>query len=855
VHTYEQIELRGISQCMNLKSPQLVTIFDVKYGDDGRPWVIMEFVNGPSLRELIDASPSGLGPAKAAFFLREIGKGLTYLHECGIVHRDLKPGNIFYENGFVKIGDYGLSKTMSITRHSGQTVAVGTLHYMAPEIGEGRYDRSIDIYALGALLYEMITGQVPFFGSSPAEVLMKHLTADVNVDEVDEPFRSTIRKAMAKNPADRFQSVQEMVDAIFGSEEIRSSVTQVTPESLTMVAGRVAGRIGSTPPPQYGPRRARNPNENWAERFADRMAEAGDRIRDAGDRFAERMAGAGKKWNKTAAAPYPAGNFSAAQDSMPTAARILLSLMVVFLASFIAMSNTNNGHEPVVLLMVGLGIVGAAIGALLSWQLVMPGVAGESDWVKRLALGAPAAFGSSILSFPFWISSQGRHFSLMAAMEAAFVCLILLQWDLRLSPQRKERFSVGHLFTAGILALVLSGMFDSDPPIVIAIVAGASLAASLLAPWDRSRRGVVTTGGADAAFRVAFNLNAKAAPAAPPAEAVADSTGQTPPPIPQSASTPPGKSKKHSFWRSFAFCALLITFYLFFLQLLGHARNGDASPVWAGILLPTVALLFAFSVMRGNQTKSRAHWFGPAAIAIALICMVALLVPIHSVNGMPVLPILIPALALLFGLFVFRGGSMSTAQASSIPGAPSDSFITLGGVATGLTRFALTATGSALLVFSLLLTIAVVSDLPGLFASGSLDPQMPEKLTQVFGTENWPHLLAEIGIVACFIIGSLSIVLFTLARRSRSALHILRAIAGVLVLFAAAISFGHALPDWADFVPLSTPGATADWYFNHVDAHRALVSVMIALLGYTILFWPAHRAAPKPPPVTESAPK
>ncbi|MGA2231967.1 MAG: serine/threonine-protein kinase, partial [Tepidisphaeraceae bacterium] len=153
VHTYEQIELRGISQCMNLKSPHLVTIFDVKYGDDGRPWVIMEFVNGPSLRELLDAAPSGLGSAKAAFFLREIGKGLTYLHDCGIVHRDLKPGNIFYENGYVKIGDYGLSKTMSVTRHSGQTVAVGTLHYMAPEIGEGRYDRSIDIYALGALLF------------------------------------------------------------------------------------------------------------------------------------------------------------------------------------------------------------------------------------------------------------------------------------------------------------------------------------------------------------------------------------------------------------------------------------------------------------------------------------------------------------------------------------------------------------------------------------------------------------------------------------------------------------------------------------------------------------------------------
>src|SRR5580704_7803216 len=99
VNTYEQVELRGISQCMNLKNPHLVTIFDVKYGSDGRPWVIMEYVAGPSLREILDGAPSGLGTAKAAFSHREVGKGLPYLHACGIVHRDLGRVNIFYENG------------------------------------------------------------------------------------------------------------------------------------------------------------------------------------------------------------------------------------------------------------------------------------------------------------------------------------------------------------------------------------------------------------------------------------------------------------------------------------------------------------------------------------------------------------------------------------------------------------------------------------------------------------------------------------------------------------------------------------------------------------------------------------
>src|SRR3954451_11009918 len=222
---YEQIELRGISQCMNLKSPHLVTIFDVKYNDQGKPFVIMEFVAGPNLRQLIDESPAGIGTQKAAFFLREIGKGLTYLHDCGIVHRDLKPANIFYENGYVKIGDYGLSKAISASHRSAQTVTVGTLHYMAPEVGNGCYDRSVDIYALGALLYEMLTGQPPFFGVSPAEVLMKHISAAVCLDGIEEPFATVVRRALEKDPARRYQSVQEMVEGVFGAEHIRQSVS------------------------------------------------------------------------------------------------------------------------------------------------------------------------------------------------------------------------------------------------------------------------------------------------------------------------------------------------------------------------------------------------------------------------------------------------------------------------------------------------------------------------------------------------------------------------------------------------------------------------------------------------------
>jgi serine/threonine protein kinase len=189
------VELRGVSNCINLKSPYLVSIFDVKKNADGEYFIVMEYCSGPSLRDLLIAEPKGFAPEKAAFFCREIAKGLAYLHDRGIVHRDLKPGNIFFDDGYVKIGDYGLSKFIAVSRHSAQTASVGTVHYMAPEIGSGDYSKGVDIYALGVMLYEMVLGKVPFEGSSMAEVLMKHLTTQPQLDELSPQFGKVIRKA------------------------------------------------------------------------------------------------------------------------------------------------------------------------------------------------------------------------------------------------------------------------------------------------------------------------------------------------------------------------------------------------------------------------------------------------------------------------------------------------------------------------------------------------------------------------------------------------------------------------------------------------------------------------------------
>src|SRR5262245_3091044 len=206
-----EVELRGVGQCLNLKHPNLIDLYDIRYDDQGDAWVVMEYVAGASLKDTIDRNPNGLPLEQVNFWFRGIAEGVAYLHEHGIVHRDLKPGNIFEDAGYVKIGDYGLSKFISTSRRSGQTESVGTFHYMAPEIGKGVYGKEIDIYALGIVLFEMITGRTPFDGESSQEIIMKHLTADPDLSGVPQPFRTIVQRALQKDPEKRFHNAAEMV--------------------------------------------------------------------------------------------------------------------------------------------------------------------------------------------------------------------------------------------------------------------------------------------------------------------------------------------------------------------------------------------------------------------------------------------------------------------------------------------------------------------------------------------------------------------------------------------------------------------------------------------------------------------
>jgi hypothetical protein len=211
VQQHLDVELRGVGQCLNLKHTHLVSVYDILKAENDETWIVMEYMAGESLDQVLARHPQGLPEPLALVWLHGICAGVRYLHEHGIVHRDLKPGNLFIENGIVKIGDYGLSKFISASRRSGQTMSIGSVHYMAPEMSNGRYGNEVDQYALGVVLCEMLTGRVPFNGESQGEILMKHLTAEPDLGSLTEPYRSVVARLLDKDPRKRYPAVQDLL--------------------------------------------------------------------------------------------------------------------------------------------------------------------------------------------------------------------------------------------------------------------------------------------------------------------------------------------------------------------------------------------------------------------------------------------------------------------------------------------------------------------------------------------------------------------------------------------------------------------------------------------------------------------
>lgn len=499
-----EIELRGVSHTMNLKSPHLITIYDVKKNADGDPFVVMEYVTGPSLRDLMVAEPQGFTPAKAAFFIEGIAKGLSYLHDRGIVHRDLKPGNIFYDDGYVKIGDYGLSKHMSVSQHSGQTVSVGTVHYMAPEIGSGSYTKAIDIYALGVILYEMLTGRLPFAGSSMAEILMRHLSDHPDLAGIPEPFAHVIARALAKDPKERYQDVNEMVDALMASGEVEAGVASFDPRSLTHVPrqpdapGPETRTTPVAPPPPIMDAREGGIADRLTERLERKAAQVARKLDRKLGRLAVKVDGGRPKPEAAAqrgAANSPNATFMS-RVHPDRGVQVLVLLGATFGVSLL-MAALKGGRVAPMAVATALFIGGGSAAALLTYFRVLARAPWQNTTFDRLAYGTLAA----IFLLPGLMPADAVHTNgeFQRLYFAPLAALVFCNFTQRIAIGRRGDVNWTSAIMPALVGMMAAGIADSDRYVLFGagICAAMTLitqaAASLFPDLSRPRRGGAAT--------------------------------------------------------------------------------------------------------------------------------------------------------------------------------------------------------------------------------------------------------------------------------------------------------------------------------------------------------------------------
>jgi eukaryotic-like serine/threonine-protein kinase len=196
--------------------PHIVSVFDTG-SDDGVHYIVMEYVEGRTLADFM-AGGGRIMPDRAIAIAEDVCTALEAAHAQGVIHRDIKPGNIMLNpRGEVKVTDFGIARVMTTAETVAQTAAIlGTASYLSPEQAQGQpVDGRSDIYSLGCVLYEMVTGRPPFLGDSPVAVASKQVLeqplppSKLNPD-VTPDLDAVILRALAKNPANRYQSAEEM---------------------------------------------------------------------------------------------------------------------------------------------------------------------------------------------------------------------------------------------------------------------------------------------------------------------------------------------------------------------------------------------------------------------------------------------------------------------------------------------------------------------------------------------------------------------------------------------------------------------------------------------------------------------
>src|SRR5882672_11087823 len=206
---------REAQAAANLNHPNIVGIYD--WGqEDGTYFIVMEYVEGRSLCDLI-RSEGLIDPGRAADITAEIASALAFAHRSGVVHRDVKPGNVLITpQGSVKVTDFGIARAGTSENLTQTGSVMGTATYFSPEQAQGlAVDGRSDVYSLGVVLYEMVTGLAPFAGDAPIAVALKHVREEpippsARNAAVPAAFEQIVLGALVKDPDARYQSADEL---------------------------------------------------------------------------------------------------------------------------------------------------------------------------------------------------------------------------------------------------------------------------------------------------------------------------------------------------------------------------------------------------------------------------------------------------------------------------------------------------------------------------------------------------------------------------------------------------------------------------------------------------------------------
>ena len=207
--------IREAKAAGRLNHPNIITIYDV-VRDKDLTYIVMQYVDGPSLQTMID-SGKPFSPQEIIDTLKPVSDALDFAHQGGIIHRDIKPANILIDkSGQPFLADFGVARIETSTLTQAGTT-VGTLSYMSPEQVKGQtVDKRSDIFALGVILYELLTGKKPFGGDNMSTIVYRIVNEEPQrVTEINKElhggYESVVRRALAKNPEDRYQSCREMI--------------------------------------------------------------------------------------------------------------------------------------------------------------------------------------------------------------------------------------------------------------------------------------------------------------------------------------------------------------------------------------------------------------------------------------------------------------------------------------------------------------------------------------------------------------------------------------------------------------------------------------------------------------------